>query len=624
MSTGEDRRLGMSAAITRRDILNNRVLGEGQGLLHAGCPAAPRAAPREDFTGYGGVGDYAEANGNTHQVVTAAHRVRDGYYNAFPARPPDPEESYDLVVVGAGLAGLMTVWEYLRLAGGGKRCLIIDNAAMFGGEARENIFEVAGTRLIAPQGSNQFGLARKGSGTPQEAFFDACNLPYEHRFQEWRADLKPLRFTHDNYGNMDGQQERQIDLAYRIQEPGQPDRWVNNIWNDDLARTPWSEKAKADLLDWRRTRVGASEDEMRALDRITYKHYLEVIKGYDPAVTDMAEPLTGLLTGVSADASPARAGRFVSGSTRMALSYPGGNSTWARHLVRSLIPASFPGPFTFENLMTAQMDSAAIDRAGEPVRIRLKSMVIDVRHQGPAGQPESVVVTYARDGVTRSVRAESVVMATGGWITKRVVQDLPREISEAYDQYSYAPALIINVALTNWRFLYNLDATAVRWFGEDDSLGFWANLRQSIVTDSYNPPLDPDKPTVLTFYMGLYTRGRSARDQGLLGRARLLSTTYSDYERMIRSRMAAMFADVGFDPARDIAGIIVNRWGHARLIEPVGFHYGIDGKPSPLEAPQKGFGRIFIAHSELNGAQNGTGAFQHARRAAAQVLEVTT
>jgi spermidine dehydrogenase len=618
-SGAEDRRLGMSATITRRDMLNNRMLGEGQALLHARCPA-DRGIPREDFTGYGGVGDYAEANGNSHELLTAAHKVRDGYYDTFPPQPPEPEESYDLVVVGAGLAGLMTVWEYQRISGGDRRCLILDNAAMFGGEARENTFEVDGTRLIAPQGSNQFGIARKGSATPQEAFFDACNLPYEHRFQDWSAELKPLRFTHDNYGNMDGQQENQIDIAYRFEGPG---RWENNIWRDDLARTPFSDKAKADLLDWRRTRVGATEDEMRALDRITYKHYLEGVKGYDPAVTDMAEPLVGLLSGVSADAAPARAGRFVTSSTRMALSYPGGNSTWARHLVRSLIPASFPGPFTFDNLMTARMDHDAIDRAGEPVRMRLKSMVIDVRHQGPAGQAESVLVTYTRDGVARSVRAGSVVMASGGWINKRVVQDLPQDIREAYDQYRYAPALIINIALTNWRFLYNLDATAVRWFGEDDSIGFWANLRQSIVTEGYNPPLDPDKPTVLSFYMGLYTRGRSAFDQGVLGRTRLLSTSYSDYERMIRSRMASMFADVGFDPARDIAGVIVNRWGHARLIEPVGFHYGIDGQPSPLEAPQKGFGRIFIAHSELNGAQNGTGAFQHARRAAAQVLEVT-
>lgn len=613
----------MSAAITRRDVLNSRVLGEGESLRHASCPAA-NCAPREDFTGYGGVGDYARANGNTHELLTAAHKVRDGYYDAFPTGPVAPEEDYDLVVVGGGLAGLMTAWEYRRMAGDKARILILDNAAMFGGEARENEFNVEGTRLIAPQGSNQFGLARKGSGTPAEAFFDGCNIPYEYRFQEWKADVPPLGIARDNYGNMDGQQEQQIDIAYHFEDANGRGRLINNIWRDDLARAPFSDKVRADLLDWRQNRVGTSEEEMRALDRITYKDYLERVKGYDPAVTAMAEPLTGLLSGVSADASPARAGRFVGDPKRqLSLSYPGGNSTWARHLVRSLIPDSFPGPFTFDNLMTARLDHAAIDKAGEPVRLRMRSMVIDVRHQGPAGQAESVVVTYSREGVAHAVRGKSVVMASGGWINKRIIHDLPQEIREAYDQYTYAPALIINVALTNWRFLYQQGATSVRWFGEDDSIGFWANLRQSMVTDGYESSLDPDKPTVLTFYMGLYTRGRSAFDQGALGRTRLLSTTYSDYERRIRTQMTRMFADVGFDAKRDIAGIILNRWGHARLIEPVGFHYGMDGKPSPLEAPKKGFGRIFIGHAELNGAQNGTGAFENGRRAAAQAFEVT-
>jgi spermidine dehydrogenase len=37
----------------------------------------------------------------------------------------------------------------------------------------------------------------------------------------------------------------------------------------------------------------------------------------------------------------------------------------------------------------------------------------------------------------------------------------------------------------------------------------------------------------------------------------------------------------------------------------------------------KGFGRIALAHSELNGAQNYTGAFQHGKRAAEQILALS-
>lgn len=51
----------------------------------------------------------------------------------------------------------------------------------------------------------------------------------------------------------------------------------------------------------------------------------------------------------------------------------------------------------------------------------------------------------------------------------------------------------------------------------------------------YTPPMDPDKPTVLTFYSGLYTPGHTAAEQGALNRAKLLATTYAQYERAIRA-----------------------------------------------------------------------------------------
>ncbi len=63
---------------------------------------------------------------------------------------------------------------------------------------------------------------------------------------------------------------------------------------------------------------------------MTYKHYLEVVKGYDPAVTKFADPIVGLLAGVSSDAACARVGHhLVTGKPFKALSYPGGNSTFA-------------------------------------------------------------------------------------------------------------------------------------------------------------------------------------------------------------------------------------------------------------------------------------------------------
>ena len=87
--------------------------------------------------------------------------------------------------------------------------------------------------------------------------------------------------------------------------------------------------------------------------------------------------------------------------------------------------------------------------------------------------------------------------------------------------------------------------------------------------------------------------------------------------------MQSLMPKMPYDPAKDIAGIVINRWGHARVVQPPGFFLGKDGKPSPLKVVAKGYGRVIIAHSELNGAQNARGAFEHGARAAKEAAALT-
>ena len=211
------------------------------------------------------------------------------------------------------------------------------------------------------------------------------------------------------------------------------------------------------------------------------------------------------------------------------------------------------------------------------------------------------------------------VLASAGWLNRHVA-DLPPDVRRAYDDFVHAPALVVNVALTNWRFLHRLGAPAARWF--DDELGFSCNIRRPMRAGADTPPLDPDRPTVLTFYMGFPHAGRPAAEQARRGRETLLAASYAEYERRVRHQMVRLFADAGFDPRRDIAGVVLNRWPWARLVQPPGFHFGRAGRPSPREVVQAGYGRVAIGHSELNGHQSMTGAMAQAARAARQVLEL--
>ena len=56
--------------------------------------------------------------------------------------------------------------------------------------------------------------------------------------------------------------------------------------------------------------------------------------------------------------------------------------------------------------------------------------------------------------------------------------------------------------------------------------------------------------------------GLPEREQHKAGRAELLATPFETFEKNIRDQLGRMLGPGGFDPARDIAGIAVNRWPH--------------------------------------------------------------
>ena len=589
----------------RRDFLNGALLGAGAALLRQSAPAQTREA----YTGFAGVGDYAAANGDPWSNIAVGHKLRDG---GFTGRAEDTRENFDLIVVGAGLSGLGAAYYFAKNTGGAKSCLMLENHAMFGGHCKQNELMVNGVRLIGPQASNDFGVPREGSATRMDDLFRELNIPRTFDWQQWDASLNKLRIPRDNYSHMDGIGDASVDVGYCFDEPTRT--WARNIFANHLDGAPFSAAVKRDLMKWRTT-TGGNEDVRRHLDSITYKQYIEGELGLSAEVTKFVEPVTGLICGASPDAVCARAGHALVSSlnARPTISFPGGNTTFARHLVRSLIPDSMPGELNFADVLNHSMRFDALDRNGLPTRMRLNATVVRVEHDG-----QGVAVTYEKEGKLYRTRGRAAVVASPGWLNRHVVADLPSEIQSAYGEFHYAPAMSVNVALTHWRFLYKLGAPAVRYFG--GGFGWSCNIRQNMVAGAYRPELHPDKPTLLTFYLGLYTPGRTAAEQGNLGREKMLATPFADYERQIRAQMTHLFADAGFNASRDIAGIVLNRWGHARILQPPGFYYGHDGKPAAREIVEKGFGKIALAHAELNGHQNATGALAQGKRAAEQVL----
>jgi spermidine dehydrogenase len=297
-------------------------------------------------------------------------------------------------------------------------------------------------------------------------------------------------------------------------------------------------------------------------------------------------------------------------------SFPGGNDGIMRGLVKWLNPEVIEGSTSFADFHNGCIRFEAMDQPGVPCRMRAGATVVQLV-QDLADQKKPATITYVKNGQLFSVQARTVIWAAASWSGKHVVQHLPDDYRTAMESFPRSPMLVVNVALDNWRALYKLGYSACSWRG---GFGFTANIRAPMYVGDYRPPLDPDQPTVFTFYVPFPQRGLPLVDQGKVARAKLYATSYRDFETQIRRQLVKLFDSAGFDPKRDIAGIVINRWGHAYANVGPGFFYGTNGKPPPSDVLRRPLGNLTFAHTELAGIAAWGYAADEGRRAAHQVL----
>jgi spermidine dehydrogenase len=625
----------LSSDVSRRDFVNGALVGVGVALLGAtapGCTAKPKpvAVPNDPWTGYGGVGDYAVSNGNVASVRDAAHLIRDGLTESMMRDVEDIDEEYDMVIIGGGFSGIGAAYQFHKQHGDTRKCLILENHPVFGGEAKQNEFEVDGYRLYGPQGSNDFGPPEKDDESLIADIYRVTGLPFEFDFVTQDSEKTTLRTPLEHFYGMYWEEER-YDTGYFFGEDADTP-WVINPRKDGLARVPWSESFKAELNrafeDKEEYYTGEGLD--RWLDSMSYKDLLEDVMGYSPKVTEYFDPVLAIsMGGVGADVYSAYSAKLLDMpgtnvhyqydiNEESAYSFPGGNAGIFRHIVKYLMPDSIEGGRSFEEILYNPINFSALDRTESPVRIRLNSTAIDVRHAGTVGDADRVDVTYYQDGKAMRVKAKTVVVSIGGWVARNIVSDMPERIAAAYSQFYHSPVLVVNVALRNWRFLNELGIAAGRWF---EGFGSFFAIRRPMDTGKLTQPFDPDKPAVMTFYVPFNNPGYPIEVQGALGRAELLSKSYRDYEKEIVDQMNRMFSAYGFDAEKDIAGIVLNRWGHAYISPQPGFHFGKDGNDAPKDVVRKGFGRIQFGHSELTGYMSHTRALDEGARAAREAMK---
>jgi len=634
----KDRDLGIHRGIARRDFLNGVAIAVGASLvapdsilgemLHAAdAPIAP-----EQQSGY-----YPPAKtgmrGSHDGSWEAAHALRDGKKWDHAAKD---KETYDLIIVGGGISGLAAAYFYRQQAGDKARVLILDNHDDFGGHAKRNEFTSGGKKLIGYGGTQSIAGPNLYSGQAKQLFkdlgievkrFEAYN---DRKFYS-RHDLgQAAFFDKETFGT-----DRLV-LGYKghLQPPTA----------DFLVSAPLSDAAKKDLIRLTTEKVdylpGMDATAKKAyLAKTSYQDYLLKNAKVSSDLIPFFRPSMHGLYGVGIDAVPAGdmaglgelpgfagLGIYDHDGPGIGLEvtrqddepyiyhFPDGNASIARLLVRALVHGITPGN-TMEDVVLAKFDYAKLDEKNTPVRIRLNSTAVHARNLGRPGQSEGVEVTYVHGGETRAVEGNACILACWNMLIPYMCPELPEAQKKGLAYNVKVPLVYANVQIRDWTALDKLKIHRVYSPG---CLFTGIEMDFPVSMGGYEFTKNPQEPCVLHMQHVPVGPGANAREMQRAGRAKLYATSFETFERSIRGQLARAFGEGGFDPARDIEAITVNRWPHGYSYEYISlFDPEWPKGQAPHEIGRQPYGNIHIANSDA-------GAFAYTNEAIDQGWRAVT
>jgi spermidine dehydrogenase len=633
-----------NTGITRRDLLQSLALAVSvPGLLTAqtGAAQAGAGAGTPDITGTiaGEIQNTADyyppiktgLRGTHVGAYEAAHMLRDGEQ---PIPIEDSGLHYDLVIVGGGISGLSAAWMY-RQQRPTARILILDNHDDFGGHAKRNEFHINGELHLMNGGTLSIQSPR-----PYSTVADGVLRSLGINSQELNTRIQKKSF-YPEHGLVRGFYFDQATFgrdAVIRHAAGTP-------WKSALANAPLSQQARKDIIRIEEAHTDylpglSSAQKKEKLSSISYLDFLTNIVKADPDAIRFYQQRTHgeFCIGIDAVSAMDCWGLGLPGFQGLALEHgsiprmgptcagfadtggsvdvhlPDGGATIARALVRGLIPDAVPGK-TVDDLITAKVDYAKLDRPEADVQIRLNSIVVSATNVDG-----KVAVEYLNGGHGYAVHATQCVLACWNMVIPYLCPDLPAEQKAALKSLVKAPLVYCSVAIKNWNAFKKLGVAHIHSPG-----AFFADvwLNEWLSVGKYHTPRTPDQPIVVHMVYTPCEPGQNGTEQLRIGRAKILATSLEMFEAQIRQQLDSMLGKAGFNSTEDIIAMTVNRWPH-------GYAYEYDPMLGPPSAPgsepyvigRQRFGAIAIANSDSGGLAYMDSAIDQAHRAVHELLEL--
>ena len=517
------------------------------------------------------------------------------------------------------------------------RILILDNHDDFGGHAKRNEFLLTGRLQLLNGGTLEIESPRPYSPTAEglirELGINVESLSKkveDHDFYDRRGMSSAVFFDRETFGK--------DHLA-----TGEGKKPIREV----LANSPLSERARSDV---QRVEEGSADylpgmtsaQKKLFLSQRSYREFLLHTVKVEPEVAVYYQARTHGFWGVGIDAVSAldcwamdfpgfkglnlepgsiprmgysSAGFADTGGSKT-LHFPDGNATIARLLVRRLIAGAVPG-HSVEDVVTSRVDYKNLDSAA-PVRLRLNSTAVHVENTSRGGSTPGVAVTYMQAGQAYTVSGRQCVLACWNMMIPFICPEIPAAQKKALRSLVKTPLVYTSVALRDWSAFAKLGVSRIYAPG---CYHYFLHLNPKVDIGGYRSSTAPNEPMLVHMERTPCKPGLPEHEQNRAGREELLSTPFATIEANIRDQLTRTLSAGGFDAARDIEAITVNRWphGYAPEYNPL-FDPDVPEAQRPNVIGRARVGQIAIANSDAGAAAYTDSAIDQASRAVNELL----